>query len=111
MRKLSMKNAGIPDSEAENASGRGGVSADGRGARGPPGRAAGALALARPLGDSAAPGVPAGAPRLLPCACWACTRGVPAACGLPRRTGAAGCGVGAGSTVSVGAAVLEAAEE
>ena len=102
MRKLSMKNAGMPDSEAENASGSGGVSADGDGAGDPLG-AAGAFALERPPRDLACPPVaPAGAPGDPPWGCWTCSRGVPAAGALRGRGG----GVGAGSTVSVGNTVL-----
>src|SRR5438132_4537728 len=95
MRKLSMKNAGMPDSEAEKPSGSCGVSADGEGARGPLRCARGAAPLA--------PG--AGLPLSLE-RCWALEE----LCGRCERTrgaaprgGSAGFGVGAGSTVSVGA--------
>jgi hypothetical protein len=91
-----MKNAGMPDSDAEKPNGSGGVSADGEGARGPLRRAPGA-----PLGRAAGPalalrGCALGEP---PEELWGrCERTTGAA-----PAGAAGFGVGAGSTVSVGA--------
>jgi hypothetical protein len=92
-----MKNAGMPDSDAEKPNGSGGVSADGEGARGPlrcaPGAPLGpaaglALALERRcvLGE---------APEEL---CGRCERTTGAA-----PAGGAGFGVVDGSTVSVGA--------
>jgi hypothetical protein len=95
-----MKNVGIPASEVENTDGSGGVSAEGATA-GVPFR--GALFAPVPvpvLRRSRGPAALLARERL--CACWTVTRGSSEGCAV-EAGGLAGGGVGAGSTVSVGA--------
>src|ERR1700736_3285946 len=119
MRKLSMKKLGIPASDEENASGRGGVSVDGEGARRPARVPAAVPGLVCPLALAFdfPRRCPAGAdPGVLPCLCWPCTWGVVATSGA-FDPGSGGGGGGALSPVAVvcglepGAGGAEAVEE
>ena|SRR5438105_12728894 len=103
MRKLSMKKPGIPASEDEKASGSGGVSAEGDGARGPCGRADDpALPFAAPTLFACGP--PAAlrlrVPGVLRCGRCARTLGAGALCG-GFAAGGAGVVLGAGVAVEV----------
>jgi hypothetical protein len=96
-----MKNVGMPVSEVENASGSGGVSAEGASARGP---LRGSPAPAPAVSPARAPPDFAGARarRVLACACSLLTRGSAVGCAPLGRDGVAGGGGGGGSTVIVG---------